>query len=115
MDTQDGGPRMPLGEHLEELRRRIIYALIGLALATAACLVFGPQIVNFFRHPYQRAMEEVGREPDLTFIIDMDPQTALLMGVCCSGYYVMTGRTPELHDLMDFMENWRDDPFGMMN
>lgn len=46
--------------------------------------------------------------------IDMDPQTSLLMGVCCSGHYVMTGRTPELGDLMQFMENWRSDLFGLM-
>jgi hypothetical protein len=44
-------------------------------------------------------------------LIGMDPQTSLLMGVCCSGYYVMSGHTPGLNELMGFMENWRDDPF----
>ncbi len=47
-------------------------------------------------------------------MLGMDPQTCLLMGVCCSGYYVMTGKTPGLSDLMGFMENWRDDPFGLL-
>jgi hypothetical protein len=46
--------------------------------------------------------------------IDMDPQTSLLMGVCCSGHYVMTGRTPDLDELMKLMDNWREDPFGLM-
>jgi hypothetical protein len=47
-------------------------------------------------------------------VLGVDPQTRLLMGVCCSGCYVMTGRTPDLSELMAFMENWRDDPFGLM-
>ncbi len=47
--------------------------------------------------------------------LGMDPRTSLLMGVCNSGYYVMSGRTPSLEDLMGFMENWRDDPFGLMS
>lgn len=50
----------------------------------------------------------------LGLMLDADPQTALLMGVCCSGYYVMSGTTPTLEQLTGFMENWRDDPFGLM-
>jgi len=48
-------------------------------------------------------------------MLGLDPQTSLLMGVCCSGYYVMSGHTPGLSELMSFMENWRDDPFKLMD
>jgi len=46
--------------------------------------------------------------------LGMDPQTSLLMGVCCSGYYVMTATSPTLRELAGFTADWRDDPFGMM-
>ncbi len=42
-----------------------------------------------------------------------DPQTSLLMGVCNSGYYVMKGESAGFETLVDFMGNWREDPFGM--
>jgi hypothetical protein len=50
----------------------------------------------------------------LGLALGADPQTALLMGVCCSGYYVMTGETPDMDKLLSFMRDWRDDPFGKM-
>ncbi|HPN93479.1 MAG: pfkB family carbohydrate kinase [bacterium ADurb.Bin236] len=50
----------------------------------------------------------------LALSLGADPQTALLMGVCCSGHYVMTGETPDMDKLLSFMSDWRDDPFGKM-
>ncbi|MDB5325174.1 MAG: Sec-independent protein translocase protein TatC, partial [Phycisphaerales bacterium] len=42
---------MTLGDHLEELRRRLIYALIGFAAASILCLVFGRETLSFFCKP----------------------------------------------------------------
>lgn len=43
---------MSLGDHLEELRARLILALIGLALGAVVCLIFGPKILAFIQRPY---------------------------------------------------------------
>jgi sec-independent protein translocase protein TatC len=43
---------MSLGDHLEELRARLILALIGLALGAIICLIFGPRILAFIQRPY---------------------------------------------------------------
>lgn len=43
--------RMSFGEHLEELRQRIIYALIGLFVAAVACLFFARDILKFVCQP----------------------------------------------------------------
>ncbi|HOO56847.1 MAG TPA: hypothetical protein PLN69_08475 [bacterium] len=51
----------------------------------------------------------------LGMTLDMPPQTCLFMGVCNSGYYVMTGKTPGISELIEFMETWRDDPFGKLS
>ena len=42
---------MTLGDHLEELRRRLIYALLGFAAASILCLVFGRETLSFFCKP----------------------------------------------------------------
>lgn len=47
---------MSLGDHLEELRIRIIYALIGLAAATIVGFYFGSTIIKFVEQPYIDAM-----------------------------------------------------------
>ncbi len=57
--------RMTVGEHLEELRRRIIRALLGLAVGVAIAMAAGNHLVDALKHPYIRAMAETGREPEL--------------------------------------------------
>jgi sec-independent protein translocase protein TatC len=45
--------RMPLTEHLRELRNRLAKALIALVVATLVCFfAFEPQIMSFLTHPY---------------------------------------------------------------
>jgi sec-independent protein translocase protein TatC len=47
---------MSLGDHLEELRARLILAAIGLAIALIAALFFGKYIIGFLEKPYVDAM-----------------------------------------------------------
>lgn len=49
---------MSLGDHLEELRRRLLYALAGLGLGTIICLCFGTRIITFIQKPYDRLMPD---------------------------------------------------------
>ena len=50
------GSTMSLGDHLEELRLRLLLALAGLALAFIICLIFGKHIITFVKVPYTTAM-----------------------------------------------------------
>jgi sec-independent protein translocase protein TatC len=52
---------MSLGDHLEELRARLILALIGLVLGTALCLFFGGKIIALIEKPYINVMGEEAR------------------------------------------------------
>jgi sec-independent protein translocase protein TatC len=52
---------MSLGDHLEELRVRLILALIGLSVAVAVCLGFGTYIIAFIERPYIAAMGQQAR------------------------------------------------------
>ncbi len=60
--------RMSIGEHLEELRRRILRALVGLVLGMVVGLIFAPDIVRMLKEPYVRGMEALGREGNLVVL-----------------------------------------------
>ena len=56
----DGMLRMSLLEHLEELRARIIRALIGFGVAYVACMLFAGPLWNFVQAPGVAAFKEIG-------------------------------------------------------
>ena len=49
---------MSLGDHLEELRARLIMAILGLTLGAIVALVFGTHIIRFIKQPYASAMKQ---------------------------------------------------------
>jgi len=52
---------MSLGDHLEELRARLILALLGLAVTLVGCLLFGKLIITFIEIPYVKALGQEAR------------------------------------------------------
>lgn len=51
---------MPLGDHLEELRKRLIHALMGLLPILMIALTFGKYLLEFLLRPLFSAMDENG-------------------------------------------------------
>lgn len=51
---------MSFAGHLEELRRRLILALVGLVIATIVCFRFGDRIIEVLTTPYCVVMEQLG-------------------------------------------------------
>jgi len=47
---------MPLGDHLDELRKRLLYAMVGLVPIVATALIFGERILSFLLEPAQTAL-----------------------------------------------------------
>jgi sec-independent protein translocase protein TatC len=47
---------MSLGDHLEELRARLILAILGLVVGVAVSLIFGTQILHILEWPYNKAI-----------------------------------------------------------
>jgi sec-independent protein translocase protein TatC len=52
---------MSLGDHLEELRTRLILAITGLVVGTVICLFFGGQIIRFIERPYTKETQKYFR------------------------------------------------------
>ncbi len=54
---EDGGPSMTLWEHLDELRSRIFYSIVGLLVCmVATCIICKPVIMPILTTPYSRSM-----------------------------------------------------------
>jgi sec-independent protein translocase protein TatC len=92
---QDTEVRMSLGEHLEELRRRIIYALIGVAGGLAVGLVFARQVILLMEHPYRKAAEALGMPNEPLVVLsmgggfDLYMRTSLWIGVLIAGPWII--------------------------
>ena len=53
---------MTLGEHLDELRRRLFRSTIAIALAFIACWGFREQLDHIVQQPYKYAAAELNAE-----------------------------------------------------
>jgi hypothetical protein len=86
--------RMSFGDHLEELRRRIIFALLGLVAAIVVCLFFAQVLVGLLCQPLLVALRMAGLPPQLyqeqvpqTFMIYME--MSLLAGLILASPWII--------------------------
>jgi sec-independent protein translocase protein TatC len=61
-DDEVDNTSMPLLDHLIELRRRLIYCLVGVILLFFLCYAFAPQIYGFLVQPLADILAEKGGE-----------------------------------------------------
>lgn len=59
--------RMTFGEHLEELRKRLFYAVVGLIVTVGVALYFQDQLMEFICQPHRKAMRLLNF-PDSRFL-----------------------------------------------
>lgn len=64
---------MTIGEHLEELRRRLILALGGFLFAGIFCLIFGKQVMGVFCRPLLEVFQSYDINPQLFYTQMADP------------------------------------------
>jgi len=84
---------MSLGDHLEELRWRLILALLGVVGGLVICLFFGGRLLQFIAAPYATAMEKANLQPVLLAIQPAEKflvyfKTALLFGLILTSPWV---------------------------
>ena len=69
--------RMSFMEHLEELRKRIIHALMGVGVAFVLSLIFANELWLFVSRPAVQALKNIGADPTLAQITPMDAFTTI--------------------------------------
>ncbi len=55
---------MSLGDHLEELRARLLLAIFGLVIGAVACLLLGKKIIHFIERPYLNIVKPRTTDPN---------------------------------------------------
>ncbi len=82
-NTQDNSVEdstMSLGDHLEELRARLIMALLGLSVALIVCLFFGKPLIKLLEWPYAKAMRQSERTVEIPIPKDANSPSAFVYG-----------------------------------
>jgi len=59
---------MTFGEHLDELRRRIIHALIGVGVMLAITMTFKDALFEWLIQPYLQVQRDAGRTPEIVVL-----------------------------------------------
>jgi len=77
--------RMTIGEHLEELRWRLILGLIGFAVALAVCMTFGEKVLTVFTLPLVNGLKKHGLSTQLFYTNLTDVfMTYLQISIICA-------------------------------
>lgn len=85
---------MSLGDHLEELRIRLFYAITGLVIGLVICMIFGKQLVGVLKTPYDKIVTDleltislIAIHPAEGFMVYI--KTSLLFGLLISSPWVI--------------------------
>src|SRR2546429_4805857 len=91
---QDSMPAMSFLEHLEELRKRIIYSLIAVTVGFFACWNYHQFIFRYVQRPVMDALQRNGMAEKLVYLNPTEPfnlylKVAFLAGVFVASPFVL--------------------------
>src|SRR5262249_38725417 len=86
--TNDEMPAMSFLEHLEELRRRIIYSLIAVAVGFFACWAYAERIYEIMQKPIITALHANGMSEKLVYLNPTEPFNLYLKVAFMAGVVV---------------------------
>jgi len=75
-------------EHLEELRRRIVYSLIAVAVGFFACWRYAEKIYEFMQQPIMTALHNNGMAEKLVYLNPTEPFNLYLKVAALAGLFV---------------------------
>lgn len=87
-EDQHGGRQMSFFEHLEELRKRLLRAILGLLIATGACFYFSDHIFAWLSRPLTRTLHELGLPEKLVYTNPIDPFNLFIKLSIVAGLFV---------------------------
>jgi len=86
--SQETMPAMSFLEHLEELRRRIIYSIIAVVVGFFACWGYAEKIVGWMQKPIMEALKRNGMPQTLVYLNPTDPFNLYLKVGALAGLFV---------------------------
>jgi sec-independent protein translocase protein TatC len=96
MSGAEEDKKMPLLEHLVELRTRLLYAAVGFIAAFIGCFFFAQDIFDFLAQPLANILKELGEDrrfiyTDLTEVFFTQVKVAAF-GALCVSFPVIAGQ-----------------------
>ncbi len=85
---KDTLPAMGFLEHLEELRRRIIYCIIAVSVGFFACWGYADRIYEIMQKPIMVALEHNGMSEKLVYLNPTEPFNMYLKVAALAGLFV---------------------------
>jgi len=103
---------MSLGDHLDELRARLILIVLGIIVGLIITLFFGARLVSFLEIPYYHAMQKFSiEEPDEKLPTDVSFLEENLVNIKISEQNVDSLRPLKPGDnFLAYVEFYQDDP-----
>src|ERR1700746_1603714 len=87
-NNKDEMPAMGFLEHLEELRRRIIYSLIAVVVGFFACWAYAERIYEIMQRPIMEALQHNGLSEKLVYLNPTEPFNMYLKVAFLAGLFV---------------------------
>jgi sec-independent protein translocase protein TatC len=81
-------PAMGFLEHLEELRRRIVYSIIAVAVGFFACWRYAEKIYEYMQQPIMTALRNNGMAEKLVYLNPTEPFNLYLKVAALAGLFV---------------------------
>ena len=104
LDEPDG-QQLSLVEHLDELRGRLIKAILGVLLTTALCLIFAPRILDYSIKPLRQALAERTRVETLLVYPDNEAAKDFSSKLSDHPRIRFRGRYDDLADVADLVRS----------
>jgi sec-independent protein translocase protein TatC len=76
---------MTLGDHIDELRKRLVLSVMGAAVGIGICFFYAAKIIAYLREPFERVMREMNLDPRLQTITPTDGFTSYMKIATWSG------------------------------
>jgi sec-independent protein translocase protein TatC len=86
--AQDEMPTMGFLEHLEELRRRIVYSIVAVILGFFACWAAAGRLVGIMQHPIVEVLHKHQLPEKLVYLNPVDPFNLYLKVAGVAGLFV---------------------------
>jgi sec-independent protein translocase protein TatC len=89
-DSSDGLAAMSFLDHLEELRRRLIYSIVAVTVGFFACWNYHEFIFGFAQRPVMEALRRNGMAEKLVYLNPTEPFNLYLKVAALAGLFVMS-------------------------
>lgn len=85
---------MSFGDHLEDLRKRLFWALLGPVPIIIVCFVFGERLLDFLLIPVEQQLREAGQPMRLQATSPLEPfaaylKVAITVGILAAGPWIL--------------------------